>query len=325
MVRDGTVIFFESGADREPRGSFALHNCLVRDVETGQIFPKECDNQPGVTPALTEHGYFKGRTHLFEVFTSEGMMFRNHSRLFLQADSEVEKREWIDVLGKSITWVRSEQELTSQTETEENINPNCAPPPPPRRHGALSKSETEKVNAPPRPSKPNTLRNRTAPTIQTGTVQKAPETLPRLPDQLFAKDLTSSKSKAFASGSLAPELANDNSSDVDDDTLSTTDDLTISLIRILIHSYFVIIRKHIQDLVPKAIILMMITRLKRDLAGVLSGKVIHQGSDAVNITDLLHESEGVRKERQTKVNMVKLVKEALQFIDRDVRNELLAI
>jgi hypothetical protein len=57
-----------------------------------------------------------------------------------------------------------------------------------------------------------------------------------------------SHSQAFTAASLGPAT---------NSVYDSADNMTVLLVRMLLHSYFVIVRKHIQDLVPKAIMCML--------------------------------------------------------------------
>jgi replication fork clamp-binding protein CrfC len=104
--------------------------------------------------------------------------------------------------------------------------------------------------------------------------------------------------------------------------LAQSDELTISLIKLLIQSYFKIVKKHIQDLAPKAIMLLMISSIKAKVSGILSGKVIELESGVlkknVKIGDLLEESESVVQERNAKTKMFKILQDVLTILDTEI-------
>jgi hypothetical protein len=68
----------------------------------------------------------------------------------------------------------------------------------------------------------------------------------QMPAQMTGADL--SHSQAFTAASLGPAT---------NSVYDSADNMTVLLVRMLLHSYFVIVRKHIQDLVPKAIMCML--------------------------------------------------------------------
>lgn len=295
-VHDGMVYFYESQKDKTAKGYFPLVGCMVRDMDTGSILPLQPQHEAAISEA-SEDVAFKGKHNLIEIFTADkSVMFRNHSTLFLEPASLQDKKDWINVFAYNIDLARLQQQSGVAPLTPSRVSP----PPKPSKPTSLS------IDTPSPPS-----RSRTSET----------NILRALPDQLYTKDLQSSNSRAFKQSSMTPELASENESDMADDTFSSTDDTTITLIRMLMHSYFIIVRKHMQDLVPKAIIHLMITRVKKELPQVLSNKIVSFG-DGKEISALLCESPEIAADRAKKSNMVRLVRDALIVIDKEVRVEL---
>ena len=308
VLKDATLSFFESESDASEKGSFSLLDCIIRDMTTKKIYP------PKATYA-GEEDYFgqddvRGKQHAFEIIHCEGsVLFRNHRNLVVFAETEKEKNEWIRLLSDGVEWIRAHQDAKAAVATPPQSPPpmdgHPAPPVPPPR-AIKSKSGLGGAKQPTK-----------TPASQLGV-------LPQVPDQLYASDLNDTQSRTFPGNPIAPTT--DESED-EAELMSSADDNTISLLRLLLHSYFMIVRKHIQDLVPKAIMLMMVNRLKNDLHSVLTGKILvnedqHQkgsGGTKVNVLHLLEESEDVRVERQQKVQMLRMVRDALAVIDKDVQ------
>jgi hypothetical protein len=329
ILRDTTVIFYEKQGDKNVKGQFQLDHCLVRDVDRNAIYPQS-EADAVLAAAGEENGQvFKGKPFAFEIFThDQSMLFRNHRRLYLVAESERDKEEWIAALAHGIEFSR-QLTLVLQSDSSPEDSPHKQPQQQPHQENSKDAANRRAPPPPPRSKKPpvppalNTSRSNLQPT----------SALPAIPIRLYATDLIGTNHD----GALAPELANtgsftpsvhnskngkQQSQKQQPQQLSSTDDTTIALVRALLHSYFVIVRKHIQDLVPKAIMLLMVTKIKKDLPVLLTNKVLCGGDKRFNVCDLMQESEQVREERRLKMDMCRLVREALHVIEHEVRKEM---
>lgn len=288
VLKDGEVLFYESATDKNPKGSFSLSECCIRDLETSEIFPHSSENsipEDATIGSIASEDKVKDGKLSFEIYTSSGeVLFRNHKKLVLQAESEGSKDEWIKVLSGTILHL---EQLGNQQPKPQSPNSKSKPKLPP-----------------PVKPKPAALRPPTPPRAEPGT-------LASLPEKLYVSDWKSNSKE-----SLTPELAGG-----DDSELSSSDDTTVTLVRILIHSYFQIIRKHVQDLVPKAIMLLMVSKVKQELPAVLMSKILRnvdENGRKLEIGKLLEESDGAREDRAAKMKMCKMLQEALAVINSDV-------
>ena len=287
VLKNGDISFFESNSDKEPKGSFHLLGCQIQDVDTDEIFPEfEKENRSAAPVSDVDE---KTKHLAFQIFASDGsIMFRNHQQLCLYAETVEEKNEWIQAVSDAIEWCALELQKNGLDDVKNLAISKKSPPPPP-----------------PRASKP--ISKRSAPTNFNGT-------LPRLPEKLYSSDIQGNEFISNSNYSSVTET-------LEASSLISTDEATITLVRLLLHSYFVIIRKHIQDLVPKAIMLMMVTKLKKDLPAILSQKILSDAKAGPSVSDLLQENDKARQERQTKSEMLVLVRKALTVVESDIRSD----
>ena len=316
VVKDGSVYFFEQPGDKSTKGEFSLEGCLVRDLSTNEVFPMN-ENGTERKVSIDQLDPVKDTEFAFELLSEDGeVIFRNHRHLVMRAENEQEKEAWIQVLSESIEYLnRKAAGRMSAIMEADPPTPEVSPEKPSAsggQTGGLKRRPPPPLPPPVKP-KPTTLASRPTSPIEPGT-------LSALPDKLFATDLKNTTHQ-LANSSLSPELK-----EHEDGELSATDDTTITLVRILIHSYFQIIRKHVQDLVPKAIMYLMVGKIKRDLPTVLMRKALH-GEDGhgskVDVRIMLKESDGSRQEREQKAKMAKMLRDALKVIDSEVQNALL--
>jgi hypothetical protein len=87
ILQNGCLSFYESIGDKTARGTFSLHNCLVRDISTKVIYPSS--TRPRSLSAVSENpiesddSQFKGKQNVIQIFTHDlSMMFRNHRNLY---------------------------------------------------------------------------------------------------------------------------------------------------------------------------------------------------------------------------------------------------
>jgi len=92
--------------------------------------------------------------------------------------------------------------------------------------------------------------------------------------------------------------------------LSPREKRDVDIIRRLIVSYFYIVRKNIQDSVPKAVMHFMVNHVKEHLQSELVGQLYKLDQ----IEHLLTESDSIAKRREEAVNMLKALQSANQVI-----------
>lgn len=137
VLKNGSLLFYESGADKTAKGEFELAGCVVRDCTTKEVFPlNEDGTERKVGHSLENEDELAGKDFAFEIYSGAddaGVLFRNHKSLCLCAESDKEKDAWIQVLSESIAYL-AKKEQAMQTRTGENEAPQdqMAPPVAPR-------------------------------------------------------------------------------------------------------------------------------------------------------------------------------------------------
>ena len=95
--------------------------------------------------------------------------------------------------------------------------------------------------------------------------------------------------------------------------LTDREELETNLIRALIASYFSIVRQTIQDLVPKAIMHLLVNFSRESVQNRLVANLYKEGL----FDELLHEDEALTAERTRIKNLLQAYKEAFQVRSLD--------
>merc|ERR1712060_509339 len=85
----------------------------------------------------------------------------------------------------------------------------------------------------------------------------------------------------------------------------------ISLVKILIKSYFDIVKKNILDAVPKAIMLHLVNHVKKKLQAHLVYVLYNENQ----FNDLLRESPHIAQKRKTCIELLKVLKRSLEIVN----------
>jgi len=85
----------------------------------------------------------------------------------------------------------------------------------------------------------------------------------------------------------------------------------ISLVKILIKSYFDIVKKNILDAVPKAIMLLLVNHVKKKLQAHLVYKLYNENQ----FNDLLTESPHIAQKRKMCIELLKVLKKSLEIVN----------
>ncbi|KAI3630012.1 hypothetical protein MIR68_011447 [Amoeboaphelidium protococcarum] len=313
-IKDGSLRFFESQSDKVAKGEFSLANCLIKDYETDELLP--ASEAEGITSlrSMSMDEISNDKQHLFEIFhNGEETLFRNHKSLLLNAASSEEKKEWIEALSNSILYLKQQEDAkAAQSEPSSPVDSG-------KGGSNVVQQSQKKKKAPPVPP-PLKSKNLRPPTPAS---KPQPGVISELPDKIFASDLAKTKVRLNTSA-YAPEVE---LLDTDaDSSMSSSDENTIALVRILVHSYIRIVRKHLQDLVPKAIMYLMVNKVKRDLPTILMNRVlVGKDGNGVQVTadKLLAESSDVKSERVQKAKTLKMLKDAVKIINTEVQASLI--
>ncbi|KAF3705030.1 Dynamin-1-like protein [Channa argus] len=92
--------------------------------------------------------------------------------------------------------------------------------------------------------------------------------------------------------------------------LSSREQRDCEVIERLIKSYFLIVRKNIQDSVPKAVMHFLVNHVKDSLQSELVGQLYKSGL----LNDLLTESEDMAQRRKEAADMLQALQKASQVI-----------
>jgi len=85
----------------------------------------------------------------------------------------------------------------------------------------------------------------------------------------------------------------------------------ISLVKILIKSYFDIVKKSVLDAVPKAIMLLLVNHVKKKLQAQLVYKLYNESQ----FEDLLRESPHIAQKRKMCIELLKVLKRSLEIVN----------
>lgn len=89
-------------------------------------------------------------------------------------------------------------------------------------------------------------------------------------------------------------------------------EVDITIIRVLLNSYFAIVRKSIQDLVPKAVMLMLVDPIKKGLADEVTSMFISKKED--DILKLIGDNSALRAKRDNLGKTCRLLEEAVSLL-----------
>ncbi|KAF3649461.1 hypothetical protein FXO38_11842 [Capsicum annuum] len=92
----------------------------------------------------------------------------------------------------------------------------------------------------------------------------------------------------------------------------------IIVTKILITSYYDIVRRNIQDLVPKAIMHYLVNHAKRNLLGTFIEKLYRENL----FEDLLREKDNVVTQRRATAEMCHALRQAVEILEQHIRNVL---
>lgn len=96
----------------------------------------------------------------------------------------------------------------------------------------------------------------------------------------------------------------------DEPPLTDRERIETDLIRSLISSYFLIVRESIQDLIPKAIMHLLVNHCK----DVLQTRLVADLYREDKFNELLYEDENLKQEREKCEKMLSVYKEATRVI-----------
>merc|ERR1711920_161802 len=85
----------------------------------------------------------------------------------------------------------------------------------------------------------------------------------------------------------------------------------ISLVKILIKSYFDIVKKSVLDAVPKAIMLLLVNHVKKKLQAQLVYKLYNESQ----FEGLLRESPHIAQKRKMCIELLKVLKRSLEIVN----------
>ena len=86
----------------------------------------------------------------------------------------------------------------------------------------------------------------------------------------------------------------------------------IKVLKFLILSYFDIVRKTINDMVPKTIMALLVNKSKTSAQHVLVQKIYQDG---LNLEELMFEDTETRQQRQRCEDIVKTMRSSLEFLN----------
>ncbi|KAI3660861.1 hypothetical protein MP638_006618 [Amoeboaphelidium occidentale] len=323
-LKDASLRFFDGQADKTPKGLFSLVDCHVYLPDTKEVIPALEYPQilpPDMEVECDENGSYRGKKNVFVIFHNAGsVLFRNHNYLVLAAENENELKQWVNILKNNISLAKDlarndVQEFDDDAEEDQNLPPT----PPSGKPDSAIKRKPVRPAPPPRSTKPDVGLSGSAASKSKRLSLFSDKVMTELPENFSSMQLYEASTQY--SSSLVPEKGQVNAS------ITGSDDTTIAMVRVLLHSYFVIVRKHIQDLVPKAIVHLMISRVKHDLLKCLTSKIMVTMKDTKDksVEDpikFMEENESTKEEKKQKIAMYKLVKEALHIIEAEVTSNL---
>lgn len=88
--------------------------------------------------------------------------------------------------------------------------------------------------------------------------------------------------------------------------------MEIKIIKNLITSYFDIVRKNLNDLVPKTVIAMLVNKTKNQAQRELVQQIY---SGSIDLKELLVEDTATVKKRETCQEMVKSLRQGLEYLN----------
>jgi len=93
----------------------------------------------------------------------------------------------------------------------------------------------------------------------------------------------------------------------------TTDreQVEINLIKILINSYFGIVKKNVIDSVPKAIMLLLVNQMKDSL----QAELVYALYNEAQFSELLQENPDVEQKRRMCIELLKVLKKSLEIVN----------
>jgi len=94
-------------------------------------------------------------------------------------------------------------------------------------------------------------------------------------------------------------------------SMTDREKVEISLVKILIKSYFDIVKKSILDAVPKAIMLLLVNHVKKKLQAELVYKLYNESQ----FHDLLRESPHIAQKRKMCIELLKVLKRSLEIVN----------
>lgn len=90
------------------------------------------------------------------------------------------------------------------------------------------------------------------------------------------------------------------------------DEMQVAVLRLCILSYFSIVRKTINDLVPKTIISLLVSKSKLTAQHILVQRIYQDG---LEIDELMGEDASTRTQRLKCEDMVKTMRSSLEFLN----------
>ncbi len=91
--------------------------------------------------------------------------------------------------------------------------------------------------------------------------------------------------------------------------------MEIMIIKNLITSYFNVVRKNLNDMVPKTIIAMLVNKTKNQAQRELVAQIYSSASGESNFHELLQEDGATKKKREVCEEMVKNLSKCMEFLN----------
>lgn len=94
--------------------------------------------------------------------------------------------------------------------------------------------------------------------------------------------------------------------------ISERESIEIDVIKLLISSYFGIVKKTIKDNIPKAIMYMLVNKTKQDIQSELVNRLYKEDK----FMALLKEAEDIAKQRESCIKLIRIMRKALDVINQ---------
>lgn len=91
--------------------------------------------------------------------------------------------------------------------------------------------------------------------------------------------------------------------------------MEIMIIKNLITSYFNVVRKNLNDLVPKTIIAMLVNKTKNQAQRELVAQIYSAINGKLDFSNLLQEDGATKKKREVCEDMVKNLAQCMEFLN----------